>query len=97
MKLKFHEDKWYQGELVYRKDEIAEVTEENGFAYRWIRRGAVKVEEEAAESTPSLGEDKKPADLPKVKPVANHSNKNKNKNDSSNHGKNSSENGPVEL
>lgn len=42
MLLKFNRDAWYQGKLVYKQGEIVEVSEEQGYASRWIRRGAAQ-------------------------------------------------------
>lgn len=38
-KLKFNSDAIYNGEKLYTKGEVAEVSDENGFADRWIKRG----------------------------------------------------------
>ncbi len=47
MKLKFNNDAWYNGQLIAKKGEIKEVDESNGFAQRWINRGAEVVKETA--------------------------------------------------
>lgn len=46
MKLKFNSDAFYNGKLIAAKGEIKEISEENGFASRWIKRGAEEVKEE---------------------------------------------------
>lgn len=43
MKLKFNSDAWYNGVRLYEAGKIYEVSEENGFAARWIKRGAEEV------------------------------------------------------
>ena len=53
MKLKFHKDTFYDGKIFACAGEIKEVSEENGLAYRWIRRGATRVEESAAKIAPA--------------------------------------------
>jgi hypothetical protein len=45
MKLKFNSDAWYNGQLMFESGKIYEVTEEFGFAQRWINRGAEEVVE----------------------------------------------------
>lgn len=45
MKLKFLEDTFYRGELIFEKDKVYEVSEELGWAGRWLKRGAVEVVE----------------------------------------------------
>jgi len=44
MLLKFNSDAVLNGKLLYREGDICEVPEENGFAMRWVRRGAEIVE-----------------------------------------------------
>ena len=39
MLLKFLADAFYDGQLIYSKDQIVEVPNNLGFADRWIRRG----------------------------------------------------------
>lgn len=39
MKLYFVADAIYDGEVIFEKGSVHEVTEDRGFAYRWIRRG----------------------------------------------------------
>jgi len=46
MKLQFTQDAWYNGELFAKAGEVKEVSEEFGFAQRWLKRGAVEVAEE---------------------------------------------------
>lgn len=46
MKLKFNFEAVYNGEVFATAGEIKEVSEANGFASRWIRRGAEIVVEE---------------------------------------------------
>lgn len=43
MKLKFHVDTFYAGQLVFEAGGIYEVSEEAGWANRWIKRGAEHV------------------------------------------------------
>lgn len=42
-KLKFHQDTYYNGKLLFKAGEIHDVPVELGFADRWIRRGAEEV------------------------------------------------------
>lgn len=53
MKLKFHFDAFYNGELYARIGEVKEVPEANGFALRWIRRGAEQVSDSTPEQVPA--------------------------------------------
>jgi hypothetical protein len=39
MLLKFVGDAWYDGKLIFNSGDEVEVSEENGFAGRWIKRG----------------------------------------------------------
>lgn len=56
MKLKFVADAIYDGNLVFKKDQICEVSDELGFASRWIRRGiAIKLPQDDA--SPKQGVD----------------------------------------
>jgi hypothetical protein len=50
MKLKFTEDKFYDGKLKFKKDQVYEVPEALGQAERWLKRGGIDVvqEEKAA-------------------------------------------------
>ena len=47
--LHFPIDYWYDGKLLFEANTIQEVTTENGWAQRWIRRGAVEVPEKVVE------------------------------------------------
>lgn len=46
MKMKFNEDKFYNGELIYKAHQVYDISEDAGWADRWIRRGGVVVKEE---------------------------------------------------
>lgn len=46
MRLRFNSNAVFNGKLLYRAGEVYEVPEENGFAMRWIRRGAEEVKPE---------------------------------------------------
>lgn len=53
MKLKFFKDAYYNGQLMFEAGKTYEVSEKDGFANRWLTRGAVKVVEELqVESAP---------------------------------------------
>jgi hypothetical protein len=43
MKLKFNSDAWYNGLRLYEAGKIYDVPDENGFAIRWLKRGAEEV------------------------------------------------------
>lgn len=45
MKLKFLDDKYVDGKLAFKANEVYEISDEKGSATRWLKRGAVKVEE----------------------------------------------------
>jgi predicted peroxiredoxin len=47
MKIKFMKDVFYRGEKFASEGEIKEVSEDLGFAQRWIKRGHVEVKEES--------------------------------------------------
>jgi hypothetical protein len=50
MRLKFIADAYYNNELIYKTNEICEVSNELGFAMRWIKRGlAIEVAEPLVE------------------------------------------------
>lgn len=46
MKIRFSEDKFYNGQLLYPKNVVHEIPEELGQAARWLKRGGVEVKEE---------------------------------------------------
>ena len=47
MLLKFVSDAFYNGVIVFKKDEIHEISDELGYASRWVRRGiAIPIESE---------------------------------------------------
>lgn len=59
VKLEFLKDCYYDGKLLYQKG-IHEVDTENGWADRWVRRGAIKLEEIAPKTdAKSVGKPKK--------------------------------------
>lgn len=45
MFIKFLEDKFFDGNLIFEKGKVYEISEENGWADRWIRRGGIVVSE----------------------------------------------------
>lgn len=49
MKLKFKADAFYNGELIFKAGEIYEVSEELGWAKRWLNRGAEEIVEPVKE------------------------------------------------
>jgi hypothetical protein len=69
IKLKFSQDAYFNGELAFEKEKVYEVETANGWADRWIRRGAVEVDhsgeemgekpEEIVESSKEASEDSK--------------------------------------
>lgn len=45
MKMKFAETKFYNDEVIFEAGIVYEVSEENGWADRWLRRGGIVVQE----------------------------------------------------
>jgi hypothetical protein len=71
MLLKFNFDGVYNGELLFEKGKTYDVSEENGFASRWIRRGAEQVKKGITDqSVDSAEESKQDSKVNKVYPVA---------------------------
>lgn len=52
MKMKFAEDKFYDGNLIYEANKIYEVDEANGWAGRWLKRGGIVVKDEEVKPVP---------------------------------------------
>lgn len=71
MKMKFSVDMFYDGKCIFEKDKVYEVSQEKGWADRWLKRGGVVVNEPVfVEKVQEKKEDKKAANTKhKPKPV----------------------------